>query len=173
MTSPRCFSPALVLALIAALASPAFAAGTVKRMKVSGHATAIEGDRLSLNGRTIRLMGIDAPDPGEQCLNRYGSAFDCFAIAKGALTALITGATVDCVIADRTAQGDDAAECFANGANLGAAMVIRGWAVAYRSLSPAYQSDEAYAQSHRLGLWSGQFELPSEWRSRRVRETGK
>jgi len=152
-------------------ASPVFveAAGIPQRVVVRGDATVLEGDLLVVDGRTVRLMGIDAPDPGQICHNRYGSPFDCFAIAKGVLSALVKGRKVTCVIVHRDWTGMDQGECRTDGIDLGAAMVARGWAFAYRSLSPAYQNNEAYAQSRRTGLWSGQVVKPWQWRSMQLR----
>lgn len=174
MAKPR-FSRAAALAagLTLLAAVPALAAGGRQTPGISGKATALEGDLLMIDTRQIRLMGIDAPDPGETCRNRYGSSFDCFAIATGVLRALVENRTVNCLVTTRDRNGLELGECRADGVDLGAAMVARGWAFAFRSLSSAYQNNEAYAQSRRLGLWSGQVEKPWEWRSHQLRAQNK
>lgn len=178
MARTGCFRPLAFALALALAAGPTVAAqsgktggiNVVPHEKVAGAAIAVEGDLLTIGGRPIRLLGIDAPDVGETCQNRYGSVFDCFAIALGVLKALIEGGTVECTIAERDRNGQEAGECRVRGIDLGAAMVARGWAFAYRSLTPAYQANEAFAQSHRIGLWSGKVEKPWQWRSRRLRE---
>jgi len=137
-----------------------------ERSLIRGDATVIDGDTLSIDGGPIRLMGIDAPDLNQICLNRFESPFDCGATAKAALEALVKGRRVECTVADHDRDGTSEGECRVNGADIGGAMVARGWAFAYRSLSHAYSNAEAYAQSKRIGLWSGKFEKPSQWRSR-------
>lgn len=146
------------------------ASPSVPNQRVTGTGIAVEGDLLTVGGRAVRLMGIDAPDPGQTCRNRYDREFDCFAIATSVLKALLEAGEADCIVADRDRNGQEQGECRVLGVDLGNAMVVRGWAFAYRSLSPAYQQGEAYAMSRRLGLWSGKVEKPWQWRSRKLLE---
>lgn len=145
----------------------------VPNFRLAGPAMAVEGDLLSINGQAIRLMGIDAPDPGQRCKNKYGSEYDCFAVSTAVLRTLIDGAEVECVVGDKDRNGQNQGECKVRGVDLGGAMVARGWAFAYRSLSPAYASSEAYAQTNRFGMWAGKVEKPWAWRSRRLREQAR
>ena len=80
---------------------------------------------------------------------------------------------VTCTIAEKDRNGQKMGECRVRGVDLGAAMVSRGWAFAYRSLSPTYVSGEAFAQSRTLGLWAGKVEKPWQWRSRQQRERAR
>lgn len=179
MRSRTCFDRIglAVVLLVTAGASPALAqrGGTANypNTRMVGEAVALEGDLLTVAGTPVRLMGIDAPDPGQTCQNRYGSRFDCFRIATAVLGAMVKDSEVDCTVAERDRNGRFIGECRVRGVNLGAAMVSRGWAFAYRSLTSAYQKSEAYAQSKRLGLWSGIVEKPWQWRSRKLREEAR
>ena len=140
---------------------------------LKGRGIATEGDMLSILGTPVRLMGIDAPDVGQKCRNRYGHQLDCFRIATAVLASLIKDREVICTIAEQDRNGQQMGECRVLGVDLGAAMVSRGWAFAYRSLSPTYASSEAFAQSRRLGLWAGKVEKPWQWRSRQQREQAR
>lgn len=140
---------------------------------IKGSAMAVEGDLLTINGTAVRLMGIDAPDPGQKCKNRYGHELDCFKVATAVLANMVKGEEVTCTVTEQDRTGEKKGECRVRGVDLGAAMVARGWAFQYASLSPAYQKGEAYAQSKRLGLWAGQVEKPWQWRSRQIRQTAK
>ncbi len=140
---------------------------------LKGRGVAMEGDLLSVSGTPVRLMGIDAPEVGQKCRNRYGHELDCFRIATAVLASLIKDREVTCIIAERDRNGQQMGECRVLGVDLGSAMVSRGWAFAYRSLSPAYASSEAFAQSRRLGLWAGKVEKPWQWRSRQQREQAR
>lgn len=168
------------LVIAAATAAPVWAqAGKAKKsinipnFTVKGRAIAVEGDLLSVNGTPVRIMGIDAPDPGQKCKTRYGQEYDCFAIATGVLRALVGDDPVECTVADKDRNGQNEGECRVRGFDLGSAMVARGWAFAYRSLTETYAQSEAYAQSHRFGMWAGHVERPWQWRSRRLREQAK
>ena len=43
-------------------------------------------------------------------------------------------------------------------------MVKHGWALAYRQYSSEYVKDEEFAKLNKLGMWSKEFSLPSDWR---------
>jgi endonuclease YncB( thermonuclease family) len=140
---------------------------------VKGKAVAVEGDLLTVEGTPIRLMGIDAPDPGQKCRNRYGHELDCFKVATAVLAAMVKDEEVTCTVAERDRTGEKKGECRVRGVDLGAAMVSRGWAFQYAALSAAYQQAEAFAQSKKLGLWAGQVEKPWQWRSRQRSEKAR
>lgn len=52
----------------------------------------------------------------------------------------------------------------ADGEDISQLMVRHGWAVAYKAYSSLYVDDEEFARSNELGVWSKEFEIPSEWR---------
>ena len=43
-------------------------------------------------------------------------------------------------------------------------MVFTGNAVAYKRYSKEYLEDEEWAKKNNLGIWSGKFMRPEEWR---------
>ena len=51
--------------------------------------------------------------------------------------------------------------------DLGAAMVSKGRAVAYRKFSKDYVAIEVIAREIRAGMWAGKFEMPSDWRRKK------
>ncbi|SMH59050.1 thermonuclease family protein [Azospirillum agricola] len=186
MTSRRCSDrlAAVLLAALTLFGCPVYAsaqtAGPTKgkvaatpNETLKGKAVAAEGDLLVINDTPVRLMGIDAPDPGQKCKNRYGHELDCFKIATAVLAAMVKDEEVTCTVSEKDRTGERKGECRVRGVDLGAAMVSRGWAFHYASLSAAYQKGEAYAQSKRMGLWAGQVEKPWQWRSRQVREKSR
>ncbi|WP_411756390.1 thermonuclease family protein, partial [Sinorhizobium meliloti] len=56
--------------------------------ELSGPASASDGDSLRLDGRRIRIEGIDAPEIGQMC-RRGETAWDCGAQARRRLVALV------------------------------------------------------------------------------------
>ena len=46
-------------------------------------------------------------------------------------------------------------------------MVANGWAVAYRRYSVDYVADEEAARRGHINIWSGDFDMPWDWRAQR------
>ncbi len=56
------------------------------------------------------------------------------------------------------------AGCSVAGGDLGRYMVTDGQAVAFLKYSTDYVSSEESAQTNGIGLWSGKFDMPWDWR---------
>ena len=132
-------------------------------LDIAGRARVVDGDTLDLGGRRIRLFGIDAPESAQTC-ERDGAAYACGQAAKRYLEALIGGQPVACRAHDKDRYGRTVATCTVGAADINAAMVRAGWAVAYRQYSKTYVPLEEEAHSQRAGIWAGTFEPPSTWR---------
>ena len=138
---------------------------------VNGPGVAMAGDLVTVGGAAVRLRGIAAPVAGETCETRYGAIYDCYRKSTDVLQALIGGNEVSCEIVSTDRTGQKVGLCRVGNTDLSAAMVARGWAFAYRRLSPAYVNSEAFAESHRLGMWAGRVEMPWQWKSRKLSDT--
>jgi endonuclease YncB( thermonuclease family) len=73
---------------------------------------------------------------------------------------MVAGRIVTCRMSGRDRYGRRLATCEAEGEDIGAALVSRGFAVAYGR----YESEEAGARRHKREIWSSSFEQPAEWR---------
>ena len=133
---------------------------------VSGFAQAIDGDSLRLDGRDVRLSGIDAPELRQSCETKEGKPYPCGDVARGALRDMLAGRIAACRLSGRDRYGRSLTSCEAGGADIGAALVRRGHAVAYRR----YEREDAAARREALALWAGTFEQPWEWRKARGQE---
>lgn len=131
--------------------------------EVAGHLRIIDGDTLAIDGRRIRIKGIDAPELAQTC-ERAGAIQRCGETARDALRALTEGAPVMCRVSGRDRWGRDLALCRANGGDVGAAMVRQGLAVAFGG----YEPEERDARARGVGVWAGTFETPSAWRKRHL-----
>ena len=125
-----------------------------------GRARAVDGDSLVLNGREMRLQGIDAPEFAQTC-RRAGAEYACGREAHQALRALIRQAEVTCSGFERDRFGRLLVTCQAGGVDIAARLVSDGHAVAYGD----YMIEEARARNARRGLWAGEFQMPRDWRA--------
>lgn len=129
------------------------------------HLQVVDGDTLNVEGRRIRLHGIDAPERGQAC-TKNGENYDCGKASREYLTYLLTGEKVICERRSQDKWGREVATCTAGGKDIAALMVRQGWAVAYTEYSTAYVEDEQFARANDMGMWAKDFMLPKEWRNR-------
>jgi endonuclease YncB( thermonuclease family) len=152
----------LVILLLTLLAAPlpglADPAGTLR---------VIDGDTFDVAGVTVRLFGVDAPERDQTCTTAGGDPWPCGAWASDQVRALYDGAAVTCDTVDTDHYGRTVARCFADGADIGDVIVANGLALAYRDYSWDYDLAEKSAQVAGLGLWSGSFDTPADWRAAR------
>jgi len=130
---------------------------------VVGRALLIDGDTLEIHGQRIRLYGIDAPESGQLC-RADDRPYPCGQIAALALADKIGERLVRCEERDVDAYGRVVAICYLGDEDLGAWLILNGWAFAYRRYSEDYLDEEGMARSERRGIWQGEFEYPWEWR---------
>lgn len=126
----------------------------------------IDGDTIVLEGKRIRLFGIDAPEKSQPCQIQE-AAVACGIIARNVLIGFVAGVPVQCVREDVDRYGRDVSRCYAEGYDLSAGMVRAGYAVAYRKYSLSYVSEEETAKRLKHGMWKGSFVMPWDWRSQR------
>lgn len=126
----------------------------------NGIAQVIDGDSLRLNGEELRLKGIDAPEYAQTC-RRGPATIPCGKEAATALRRIIARAPLTCTGHERDRYGRILATCRSLGADVAAMMVRIGMAVSFGN----YLVEEVEARNAMIGLWAGDFEMPSEWRA--------
>ncbi|MGD9882792.1 thermonuclease family protein [Reyranella sp.] len=112
----------------------------------------------------VAAHGIDAPEGRQECTRPDGTAWRCSQQAPLALSDHVDRAVVRCDPHDRDRYGRVVAVCFLVGEDLNRWMVANGWAVAFRRYSLDYVTDEDRARVAGVGLWSGTFQMPWDWR---------
>ena len=156
---------AIFAALILASLPMTFADNLVRR------AVIIDGNMLAINGKRVRLRGIDAPEPDQLCRNQVSERYRCGRKAAEGVDALIARRPVDCVEAGRDQYKRRVAVCNIAGADIAEWLVKNGLAIdAVDDSKGTYAAAQSDAKREQRGIWSGGFVEP--WRYRRCRRSG-
>ena len=139
---------------------------------ISGIAKVTDGDTIRIEGKKIRFFGIDAPEKKQQCrkpwLNisfiSFSKNYPCGQISSDKLKKKINNKLLICKWSNKDRYKRYIAECFKDKINVNAWMVRNGYAVAYRKYSKKFVSQEIFAKKEKLGLWSGTFMMPWDYR---------
>ena len=138
-----------------------FALKDVKSIEIK----VIDGDTIHLNGEKIRFTGIDTPELKQTC-NKNNEVIYCGIKAKELLIKKIGTNKVQCVREGKDQYKRTLAECFVNKVSLSIFLVRNGYAFAYRRYSKKFISDEDFARTNNLGIWSMNFEYPWDYRKK-------
>jgi len=133
--------------------------------RLVGPARVVDGDTLVVAGTRVRLHGMDAPERGQGCTDAAGQAWECGHWASAMLQDLVQGHSLECTVHYPDRYGRQVATCHVAGTDIGAEMVRRGAAVAYRRYSMAYVAQEEAARASRRGLWQGAVQGPEQYRA--------
>ncbi len=141
---------------------------------ISGIAKVTDGDTIKIKKNKIRLFGIDAPEKKQFCKKTWLSInfisfnkdYPCGEVSTIKLKNKIKDKIVICKYSYKDKYNRFISECFLGKTNINAWMVKNGYAVSYRKYSKKYVNFENMAKEKKLGLWSGTFEMPWEWRKK-------
>lgn len=161
----------LVPLLASASAQPALA-DAASSQPVTGPARVIDAATLEIGTRRIRLHGIDAPPRDQTCFDASESRYACGRVSAAALSDRIGSSRVTCDPRGVAPNGDILARCRVGQEDVSAWMVSNGHAIADRTVADGYVPQDERAWARRVGLWSGVFQVPAEWRRLRGRMAG-
>jgi endonuclease YncB( thermonuclease family) len=148
----------LVLA-IAVWALPAHAG------QISGQARAIDSTTIRIGDQRVMLFGVDSVLRKQLC-TLEGKPWQCWQAAVNDLQTLLDQGQVVCdTVGEPDVYGRLLGRCKVNDQSVNELLVSRGFAVARTNESTDYVAAEAAAKEKKLGLWRGQFALPSVYRS--------
>lgn len=124
-----------------------------------------DGDSLKWDGTSIRLYGIDAPELSQTCKNKNDDLWKCGRDAREAMKDMVKNGVV-CEQEDYDSKYNrPVAICMSkDGVDVGQQLVRQGLALAYRHYSDKYVKDEDIARAEGVGMWSGKFIEPWQWR---------
>ncbi|MDO9381491.1 MAG: thermonuclease family protein [Hyphomicrobiaceae bacterium] len=143
------------------------AAAPLSLVSLSGRAVAVDGDTLDLDGRRVRLEGIDAPEMGQTCGRRWIGTWNCGRAAQKALNSLVDGRRIECQSKGQDKYGRELGICFVDGHDINAELVRQGMAWAFVKFSQSYVSQEATARENKTGIWQGTAEAPWTFREQK------
>ena len=152
----RLFAAASLLLLAAVMA--ASAAPARAESDIIGPATVIDGNVVSIAGREVRVFGIEAPEPAQNCTYPDGESWPFGSVASAVMSYLVANQTLFCKQHGVDAYGRAIVIYDAGGTDLGHAMVHYGAALAMRPYGEIYFAAEAEARKARRGIWNGTFE---------------
>ena len=133
------------------------------KKKITGKLKVIDGDTIHIGSLKYRFSGIDAPEKNQTCiLNEV--AIRCGILATEKLKEKIGLNTVKCTEESIDRYKRIVAECFVNNESLSRYLVNNGYSFAYRKYSKKFVSQEIFAKKEKLGLWSGTFMMPWDYR---------
>lgn len=151
----------LVASVAGALAAPPTEPGGAS---ITGSVRVVDGDTIDVDGRRVRLEGIDAPEASQDCQSATGEPWPCGRRATAELRALIDGGTVECHERGLDKYGRVLAMCLSGGKNINELMVRRGYAWAFVKYSTEFAGAETEARQAKIGVWQGDAQAPWDFR---------
>lgn len=123
----------------------------------------IDGDTITLQGKKIRLIGIDAPELEQQCFNNKIGLN-----ARNALIKMIQNKNIECIGENKDKYGRLLARCYADGLYLNQELVKTGNALPYYKYSTEFAFEALKAKHNKLGIWQNK-ECQSPWEYRKLK----
>jgi endonuclease YncB( thermonuclease family) len=148
-------------------------------------ANAIDGETLFIGDVELQLIGIDAMEPEQICLDRSGAEYPCGRAATRALQSLVADRPIICLplfavsssrivgscnlLPEGTPVPSGPDEFIASDRrnSLSGRMVRGGHALAVGLGRQYLEAEQRSAQQERVGIWQGAFEPPWTYRARR------
>jgi len=127
--------------------------------------TVVDGDTIIVGDKVFNLLGIDAPELGQQCYTDH-KAWPCgyqaaLALHKGISLAALP---LRCeVIPHKNATSE--VSCAEASSDLSLALLKEGLAAASGDASFGYRLAEKDARAAHLGIWRDTFVMPADWRA--------
>ena len=142
--------------------------------QILGSAKVVDGDTIKINGKIIRLFGIDAPEKKQICKKNWLSInfftftknYYCGKVATKKLKKFISNKKAKCIGSQKDKYNRLIAICYVRNKDINMWLVRNGLAVSYKKYSSKYLHQEKMAQKEKIGLWQGEFDMPWEWRKK-------
>jgi endonuclease YncB( thermonuclease family) len=138
----------------------------------SGNAVVLDGDSLKVDGKEVRLVGLDAPEYNQTCFNQKKEEYACGQVSRKFLLSLANGKNVKCIYSQKDKYDRFLSKCFIRELSINEELVKNGMAVIYNFTESEAKMNqlEAEAKKQKLGIWQGAFQLPKEYRKSHPRK---
>jgi endonuclease YncB( thermonuclease family) len=126
-----------------------------------------DANSITVDSKTYRLQGIEAPEADQKCLNEDGELYDCGNRAREELNKYIANRAIRCadLRVDPAYPRRRIGQCSVDGIDLHHWLVLQGWALNFEPSSKGrFKTDEDDARAGRFGLWKGCFVAPQDFR---------
>jgi endonuclease YncB( thermonuclease family) len=140
-------------------------AGLGGSKEVVGRATVVAGDLLKVDGTTVRLSGIEAPERAQLC-GKDNARWRCAGAAQSALWKVVSVPSVRCRLSGTDNAGRPLGTCAIEGVDINAELVRQGLVFAEGGTSGRYRAQEANARNAKAGMWVGEVQRPAEIRAK-------
>lgn len=132
---------------------------------ISGRIAVVDGDTIRIDGQSVRLHGIDAPETEQRCGGIGEPVWPCGRWVTETVRARYDGRHGRCAVQDTDRYGRAVARCFVGNADIGQRLVQDGLAFAYLRYSTEYRADEARAERAGAGLHDTRTLKPEDFRA--------
>lgn len=138
----------------------------------SGIAKVTDGDSIEVDGKKIRLMGIDAPEYSQNCFDADYEEYACGKMSKNFLTNLAHNKEVKCYYQKFDKYRRYLSQCYVGDKMINQEILRNGMGVTYTFGPEDLEMTrlEAEAQKQKLGIWQGAFQLPKDYRKAHPRK---
>ena len=136
---------------------------------IAGRVRVVDGDTIDVGETRVRLFGIDAPEITQRCKTSYSSNVQCGRQAVLVLESLIQFKHVKC---NTEAPHDDGrgrkiAKCYLGNLDIGAELIRRSLAWAFRKYRTDYIPLEEKTKRQLKGIWEVPNQTPWDFRAER------
>jgi hypothetical protein len=121
----------------------------------------VDATTFKVLGRTVRIAGVVAPQPGETCKRQDGGDWPCGRTALHSFRMFLGGRSIECFFPYADTAVEITAPCRVGQVDLGLWLLKTGWAKpgAYATEEYLRASDQAHC--NRRGLWRGEVTVPA------------
>ena len=138
---------------------------------ISGIAKVIDGDSIKIKEKNIRLIGIDAPEFKQKCLDKNYHEYYCGKISTTFLKQLVNKKNIQCEYSKKDMYGRYLGSCNLENININYEMIKNGMAIIYnlKNTDEELKNLENKARNKKIGIWQGAFLEPRKYRKKNRR----